>query len=225
MYQATNEGTSNMLISVTFGNETFQQSSAKYQLFACRSALHTNIEPQQKHLWIACRDADASIQRHGGLNVVPAAPGYRTEMGKWSTAQYDAPEGLVIKLFGQRKLAEMVTGRHTNASVYLMIREEAALVRVVGRLTGDPRATGSEIVMFEGRADVLSLQDVADAGVLVHGQHAAQSEDYNVNTLFTVTELSPEISGRVTVAAQEIENTQGETRRVVTPRRRRAIQV
>lgn len=214
-----------MLISVTFGNENFQNSSAKYQMFACRSSEHVDIEPAQKHLWMAAKDGNAIIRRHGGINKVPAAPGYKEELGKWSTCQYDVPEGLVIKLYGMRKLPEMVSGRHMTASMFLQSREEAALIRVTALLTGDGRAGQSEISMFEGRADLITLQDARDLGVSIQAHHASQFEDYNQDTLFRIEMLSEMISARPTVQANVVQNTQGESVRVVTPRRTRAIQV
>ncbi len=213
-----------MLISTTYGNENFQHNSAKYHLFACRSTLHPDVEPMQKHMWVAARDHSAGVSAHGRGSTVPAAPGYRSEFGKWTTAQFDVPEGLVIKLFGTRKLREMVSGRHTTAAMMLRIRENAALVRVTCGLTMDERASSNNVVLFEGRADPL-LASMAESEGVILGNFRSQFSSYNQRALFTVEVLRDEISTPQVNEVTEIENTQGERVQVTTPRRRRAIQL
>ena len=211
-----------MLITITFGNENFQRSNSKYQLFGVACGQIGGWDPVQKHLWMLdCQDG--LISQHGAQTKVDAAPGYKAEFGKWTTRQYQVPEGLLIKLYGKRKLAEMVSGRETQACMFLQVREGAPLIRVTARLTGDERANSHTITMFEGRADILTLDEAQALGARLPRHQREQFADYNVETLYSVRVLSPETEGRVVPQAREIENTQGERVRVTVPRRRRAI--
>jgi len=214
-----------MLVLTTYGNENFQHSSAKYHVFACRCNENRTLNPAQKHLWIVGKEGDLGVSNHGSRNTVPAAPGYRQEFGKWTTAQYDVPEGLILKLFGMRKLQEMVNGRHTTASMLVATRAEAALIRVEGNLTADHRATTSRVVLFEGRADVLEINEGVRRGVITNDRDVQQFASFNQDALFTVTLLQDELAAAPVQQVTTVENTQGERVQVTTIRRRRAIQL
>lgn len=199
-----------MLIQVTYGNENFQRSSAKYQILTCRSQNFMSAPEAQTHLWVAARDRLHDVKRQGHMRQIPAAPGKKEVFGKWTSTGYEVPEGLLLKLHGQRKLAEMVSGKVTNACMFLKIREGAPLIRVTGRLSGDARASQRAVTVFEGRADVLTLEDAVLEGFEVRPAFALAFEGYNVRTLFQVKQLAAGLQERTIIEKRIVENSQGE---------------
>ncbi len=213
-----------MLIQTTFGHENFQRSSAKLQTFVCVTHDFPNPDKREAPMWAAARD-NWHVSRSGQLTKVPAAPGYRDEMGKWSTAQYDVPEGMYVKLWAQRKLEAQVAGRHLIAAMMVQIRSDAALSRVVVQLTGGERATFQEGVCLEGRFDVVDLTTAVHAGYQVQRTHMQQFSDFNIAAMFQVVELARPVSLRPVIEENVVTNSQGQQVRVRTRHRRRAIQV
>jgi len=95
-----------MLISTTFGNETFDDSVTKYHLFACRTEFFPLVNPKQMQLWLAAKEGIHNISRHGAQTTIPAVPGISDSIaGKWTGVAYNIPDGFVLKIFGWRKLA------------------------------------------------------------------------------------------------------------------------
>lgn len=214
-----------MLVQTTFGHENFQRSSAKLQTFVCVTNDFPNPDKRETPMWAAARDNWQNVSRSGQLTKLPAAPGYRDEMGKWFTAQYDVPEGMYVKLWAQRKLEAQVAGRHLIAAMMVQIRSDAALSRVVVSLTGGGRATFQEAVCLEGRFDVVDLTTAVHAGYQVQRTHMQQFNDFNIEAMFRVVELARPIALRPEVEENVLTNSQGQQVRVRTRHRRRAIQV
>ena len=213
-----------MLVQTTFGNENFQRSSAKAQVFACRTLPFSDGPERERQLWAAARD-NWHVSRHGSLSKVPAAAGYRDEMGKWSTAQYEVPDGMILKPWAQRKLEAQVAGRHLIAAMLVQVREGAPIQRIVVNLTGDSRATYQAITLLEGRFDIISLATACGEGYSVNPGNVTQFQQYNADAMFNVTILSPGTIGRPVVDDNVVTNSQGQQVRVRTRHRRRAIQV
>lgn len=197
------------LISATYGNENFQRSSAKYQIFACRTSVHNRSRDAQMHLWMAARDGAHGIVESGRAQTIPAAPGKKLTLGKWTTGRYDVPDQLVLKIFGQRKISAMTNGRYARADILLRMRPGAAMIRIRGRLSGDPRAEASDVVVFEGRADIITVPQAVAAGVVLPALFES-FKPHNVQTLFVVEELEPETEQLPTIQKREIKNTKGE---------------
>ncbi len=175
-----------MIITTTTGNENFQTSYTKSYLFwiPCRA------EPEGKeiHLTYAAKGGLHGIEKVGNMEATPAAPGYRDEFGKWYRCTYEVPEGTVLKLFAMRKVAEQTAGRHQTAALLLHVRENAPMYRIGVRLTGNPRASFSN-VYTEGRFDVLTLDEAESLGVRVLPSRRRQFQ--HVETLITLEEMSP----------------------------------
>jgi hypothetical protein len=78
-------------------------------------------------------------------------------------------------------------------------------------------------VLFEGRADVFMIPEAISEGAQVTG--VSRYDSSNVNALFTVTELSPELEQRTVVREKEVKNAEGETVRVPSAQPRRQLGV
>ena len=211
-----------MLAQVTFGREVFDDSGANYGVLASRTQAFPDINPAEAQLWMMSKEGVHGIRRIGGLEKLPAVPGHNELMGKWTTGTYELPEGLLVTVYGRRKLSAMVAGRHTEARVVLRVREHGPLIRLQGNLTGDSRTPASK-VLFEGRVDMLTPQEAISEGAQITG--LSRYDSPNVTALFTTTELSPELEQRVVVRQEEIKNAEGEVVRVPSAQPRRRLQV
>ena len=209
-----------MLVSVTYGNETFNSSSAKYHLFVCRTEVFPLINPTQQHLWQAAKAHVHGISRHGGLNISDAAPGCGDLLGKWTNATYEIPEGMVIKLFG-RLNTEYCHGPGTFGSLFLKLREKGPLVKITGTLTGDEKAAKDHVLVFEGRADILTDKEIIDLKIQVN----YPTSYADMSRLFTIESVAPEVEEKAEIVEEEIENTKGEKIIVKHSERKRITQV
>ena len=155
-----------MLISTTFGNETFDDSVTKYHLFACRTEFFPLVNPKQLQLWFAEKEGIHSISRHGNITMIPAVPGVsETIAGKWTGVAYNIPDGFVLKIFGTRKLSAGLGRSLVTANLYIQTRENGPLIGIAGRLSGNEKAGQSEVLVFSGKADILTNQDIKDLGL------------------------------------------------------------
>ena len=178
-----------MIITTTTGNENFQNSYTKSYLF--RVPCHAFPMGKEMHLTYAAKDGLHNIARVGSAEVTPAAPGYRDEFGKWFRCTYEVPEDTVLMLFAMRKVSEQTAGRHQTVAVHLRMRENAPMYRVGVRLTGDRRASFSN-VYTEGRFDVLTVEAATSLGVRIAPARRRQFE--HIETLITTEEMSPEVA-------------------------------
>ncbi len=202
-----------MLIQVTTGSENFPNSSSKSRVLWVPSRDFPGIK--EKFLNNQCHDQVACV---GPVAREPAAPGYIEEFGSWHTCTYNVLSGMVFKVYGQRKGAHMVAGRHAQATVYLRARDGAALIRVSTILTGDSRAQGRHRVHVEGRFDRLTSVQAAIEGCVVKFAHLTHED--HVSTMFEIVELMPETTSVAVAEQATIHNTRGQ--RVSVPFRRRA---
>ena len=209
-----------MLVSVTFGNETFNTSTAKYYPFVRRTEAFPLINPSQQHLWQAAKAHVHGISRHGSMQITDAAPGCGDLLGKWTNATYEIPEGMIISIFGLLNSSDY-HGPATAGSLYLQLREKGPLVKITGTLTGDERAEKNHTLVFEGRADVLTDKEII--GLKIRSSYPTVPS--NVSRLFTVESIAFEVEEKAEIVEEEIENTKGEKMIVKHAERKRKIQV
>lgn len=210
-----------MLISTTFGSETFDDSTCKYHLFACRTEFFPLVNPKQMQLWLAAKEGICTISRHGNLNIIPAAPGMRESIGKWTGAAYNIPDGFVLKIFGSRNLQAGLGRSYVTANLYLQIRENGPLIGIAGRLSGNEKAGQSEILVFSGKADILTDKEIKDLGL----EMSKPYNQNNIEALFHIETLSPAIGEKPQIVEHEIKNTSGQKSTIKSIVRKRAIQI
>ena len=207
-----------MLIQTVTGNENFQRSSSKVQVYLMPQAEGL----QEIALGSAARDSTHDVRRQS-VQMTPAAPGLTESFGKWMTARYEVDEGAILKVFAQRKSAEQVAGRHVNAAMLLHMRETGPLIRIVVTLTQDPRASNSAVFAFEGRADILTVVEATAAGAILNSRFLSVFGPDNQSMLFDTLSLAPETQPVVVIDETAIRNSTGEEVVVTTRRRRRAL--
>ena len=216
-------GERKMLIQTMTGFENFQQSSSKAYAFVMPCREFPGTEEALGQASRNSSDPRGGIRRHGPRNRVQAAPGLTNDFGHWTSAAYEVPEGIVLKLYAARKTEAMTPGRHLNASMLVRMREGAPLIRVWAGLTGDERATFSRVNIIEGRMDVLTPGEGGRFGVQIRPQFRVQFNEDNCRLMFEVETMAPAMSAAPIVGTRERTNAAGEAAEVTTMRRRRAL--
>lgn len=205
-----------MLISTTCGFENFETGSAKSYVFVVPT---TEFKLKEAHIGIVAKSG-GPVRLAGSPEHYPAAPGMRDETGRWTRANYEVPEGLVLKVFMQRN--GHFGSMRVMASQLLRMRNNAAYRKVGTILTGNPHAQFSR-VWIEGRFDLLSVADAEQYGVLIppHFRTGFQPVMQRRGFEYVVTdpELAP-VPVKLTVA---VHNSAGERVEIPTVRRNRAL--
>lgn len=205
-----------MMLLATTGHENFQTGSAKSYLFVTP----TRATPgKEMHIGIASR-AGGGIRQVGSPQSVPAAPGMRPEMGKWTTCNYNIPEGTLLKLFASRSGG--FGSMRIQASLFLLARDHAAFRRVSTILTGHPKATFSR-VQVEGRFDIITVDEAIRLGANVPAHFRGTFDESMTRRAFEIVEVDREIAAAPVQHVEVVENSQGEEVEVVRRRRGRAL--
>jgi hypothetical protein len=204
-----------MLLQTITGSETFGSTSAKAHLFHVPTTQIPGTG-REVHLAVIAKAGISGWLRVGQAQTFPIAPGYRMELGMWTRATYEVPEGAILKLYAQRNIG--FGAQRVQASMMIRIRSTAALRRVSAILTGNPAASISR-ANFEGRFDIYTLDQALALGlsIPVHFQTAFSARE--VARGFEVVELEVATAAPVVHQARQVENALGE--QVVVPMARR----
>lgn len=206
-----------MLLNVMTGEETFPNASAKVHVFW--TPQH-NRRGKETHIGNASKEPTTGVSIIQHPRAMSAAPGYLDELGKWTTATYDVPEGTLLKVFMQRSsgFGTMIV----RANMFIQMRERAALRQVRARLTGDSRAQFQSAVIA-GRFDVLSLDEAAALGAAVPPHFRRHFEQGMVDRACELQIMEEEISPRPQVETRQISDGSGNTRTIQVVRKSRAL--
>jgi hypothetical protein len=206
-----------MLIVSHTGSETFPSGSAKSFTFVVPTRRHPGKEV---HIGIACKERRQGFNQSGAPEFIPIAPGYKRELGVWTRCTYDVPEGTVLKIFAQRSggFGEM----RIQGQILIQLRAQAAYRRIGSVLTGNEKANLRH-ANTEGRFDILTLDDAERLGIDIPYHFRPAFDPSMVRRAFQITELEAAITPPVQVQTQQVTNSQGETVRVQTGRRVRAL--
>lgn len=207
-----------MLITATTGNENFPNCGCKVHLFAVPS-VSARGHGKEVHIAFAAKDGLYGINRSGSMRVSPAAPQHIDEYGKWYRATFEVPDGVVLKMFVSRKLAEQVAGRHQTQAVYLRAREGAPLIRVTCRTTGSDIGAHNT-VHTEGRFDILDADQIVRAGVNLQPAFRRTLED---SGLITIEQIAPGTETAPVVTEEVIASPDGDDVVIRRSRRGRAL--
>ena len=207
-----------MMINTTTGNENWETASAKVQLFFTPT---TEFAGREIPVWRLSKGDNPSVhvtQRNN--NRLAAAPGLIDTFGYWNTSSYEVPNGVLLKLFMQRKQIAGGPGSNLMGSLFIRMREQASLRRVTMRLTGDPRAAFTS-VHTEGRFDIFGLTQAETLGAVVDKFRNMHNPD--VRDLLFECEVLGEGTPPPINQNHEIENSQGNVVVVREIRPRRAL--
>lgn len=137
-----------MLLSVTFGSETFRQPdrTVKIQGFHKKNAGEDIPAP----LYVAARDPHSGIrERKSEFNMASA---HNPEHGNWVESTYDVPEANFVKLWVQHKYETDVF--YDTTFLMLIVRNDSGLRRLGIKLSQHDKALRSWAYV-EGKFDVV----------------------------------------------------------------------
>lgn len=153
-------------IEVTHGSCTFKYSSAKVVVFALPKNTTTRIFPSMVLSTIGTR-----------LSVPASTDNYKGH-GMWHKSQLESKNGTILLVQVQ---ISRNGKRWADGSCILHLRHDAPLIEVGARVATDGLATYKTLKAFMGRADILSVEEAKDLGILMR--------DGYVNTFFEEDEL------------------------------------
>jgi hypothetical protein len=206
-----------MLIQCTTGFENFPNSSAKAHVFVVPTA---RMLGKEMHIAVACKGVYPGLRKVGVETKQPAAHGLRRELGEWTTASYEVPNGMLLKIFGTRSGGW--GGMRVMANQIIRPRADAALRRISVILTGHERASLAR-ASIEGRFDLVPLAEALLSGVAVPPSFRPSFDETMQQRAFEYHEIEPELRSIPTTQTRVVTNAAGEDREVSTSVRRRAL--
>lgn len=218
---------SHVNISTVTGFETFDDASAKVHVFWCPQGQYANAEGSEVqaecHLNQAAKPSDpphsSGVMKGPSTRDTSQA---RNELTQWYVNSYGVPEGTVLKMFGSR--STKWNERRLTASIYIRVREQAALRRIRMGLTNNELSVRSHAELT-GRFDVLTVEEVKALGVPILKIYERFADPLWYGALFELVEIEPEEAIRTVVEDREVEVGEGETRRVRRIVRRRVLDI
>lgn len=206
-----------MLLQCITGFENFPNASAKAHVFVCPSARFLGKE---MHIGVAARGAYPNVRKVGMETKIPAAPGMLREMGEWTTASYEVPDGMILKVFGSRSGGW--GGMRVMANQFIRARQDAALRRINVVLTGSDRASLTRATI-EGRFDLVPLAEALLTGVLVPPSFRPSFDEAVQRRAFEYMELDREVRSEAVVRNRTVTRDDGQEVQISTSERRRAL--
>jgi hypothetical protein len=206
-----------MLIQCTTGFENFSTSSAKAHVFVVPTA---RMLGKEMHIAVACKGVYPGLRKVGLETKQPAAPGLRRELGEWTTASYEVPEGMLLKVFGTRSGGW--GSQRVMSNQFIRVRADAAMRRINVILTGNERAALAR-ASIEGRFDLVTLSEALLMGVAVPPSFRPGFDEAMQRRAFEYHEVEPELRSVAVAQTRVVTNAAGEEREVSTNIRHRAL--
>lgn len=121
-------------------------------------------------------------------------PGSIDIHGAFISQQIELAEGSVIAL----QVARTRRGaRQYDGTMFIRLRAQAAHIRIAMLMPPVTQRRFDAQTVFEGNADFMSVDDLADIGIVVSPQYGERFLDVNdIEQCFRLTEISPERQSR-----------------------------
>lgn len=212
-----------MLLSAFTGDQNFPTGSSKLHLFFVPTRNHMG---QELHVGIMAKGANpnvpitsSNVRRFAAMNGAPET------LGRWTQANYEIPDGVVLKLFASKR-ASMQGQRLTQhmAVIYVQARSQGAMNSIGFNLIPHERSPINRAEM-QGRFDILSVRELAQMGVSLNPSTLVQMDDAHVNRLFSITTLERQLQSRPAVRTTTMRNSEGETIAIQKTVTKRAVKL
>lgn len=175
-----------MLIELSTGHETYSNPS-----LSCRVSCFYQRKPEDEAVSIYTAMKD----KHSGLSMVTRdhldASNYNRNHGDWNIGRFQAAEGSLITLSIEKRTTGVFS--MNKSQIMLMVREQAALVRIGVKLTDHPKAAHS-MVYLEGRFDIVRPEQFKDLGIKVEKRFLDLFDPEMYDDMIKVTVLERAIS-------------------------------
>lgn len=212
-----------MLIQATTGAQNFPTGSTKLHVFFVPTRLRMG---QELHIGQMAKGMNpdvpvtsANVQRFPAMNGAPET------LGTWTQAQYNIPEGVVLKVFGSKRISTQGQALPTRtACIYVQVRSGAPLTSIGFNLIEHDRSPVSRAEM-QGRFDILTMAELAQLGVTMRADIMGQISDVAVNRIFNLSILERQTQARHEVKTSTLKNSEGETVAIQRSVVRRAVKL
>jgi hypothetical protein len=187
-----------LLLETMYGEEIFDDRNCKVALFAVPSKIYNSFN-NEVFMDVAASRSDIPVTRHskqGPFHPYAEGHAYRDDLGKWTQAVYQVPEGMMVKIFARKTPG--FGRRIINASMYICVRERAAYRQLNIALTGHTKARFTNAVI-KGRFDILTLEQAVKRGAKVPAHFAHTFERAECDRIFAEQVLEAEIAPLGTV--------------------------
>ena len=200
-------------IEVITGNESWQNHSAKFNIFFVDH--ETFVETP---LWSYSRLFPSVVQQ---LNrtTIQARPGMKPELGMWYRANYTMPDRAIMKVYGQRHAGQ--GSPDTKGMFFIRLRANAAHRRYSMALSrGTEGALPSAYI--DGRFDVLTLRDLEGLEIEIQPVYKKFYEENHLRH-FSETINSPEVAANPIVRRVRVRDEKGQEVTFVRTKRIRRL--
>jgi hypothetical protein len=196
-------------------------------MFACPTAQYA-MDSKEEHLWMVPRKSEGksafpNVQQVGSPRVISAGSGLNPEIvGKWTTAVYDVPENVLIKVMLMR--SSKMPPSQKAANILIRMRNSAAMRRITVNTIPNAKSAMDRLIV-EGKFDIVDLGQAAELGFRPNQQYALtymQSRWGNLPYL-SISEMTRETATAPRVVRQRVRNSEGETVEVASAHRKRAL--
>ena len=212
-----------MLIQTTTGKETFDTGTSQYYVFVCPTR-RVKID-KEIHLGMAHNIPNANISRMNHTRY-PAVQGSRVDMGSWTIATHDVPDGTILKVWGQKTMSGRAYGSNQGTryigAILIQMRTGAPLHRITCQQVGHPKSSLNSVTV-EGRFDIISLKDAAKAGAQLPMTFIQQFMNPRNDQLFLLEVLDQATAARRQSVTEVVKGDHGESIEIEVARTKRAL--
>lgn len=168
------------LISVGFGRETFQFSSASFSAFVV-DAPFTRTLPSKK------------FKRQGSCQRFPVSQHPEINGFLYLDSVAQVPDNTVILLQASHRRGAVPSA---DGALPIVLRSTGPLLSVNATLCADASATlTGDFLVFQGRGDVATARDLASYGIVVPKNYVnGFMDEEEVAECFTINTVAPQIA-------------------------------
>lgn len=212
-----------MLIQTITGSQNFPEGSTKLHVFFVPTRQRMG---QEIHIGQLARGANPDVPASASnVQRFAAWSGASATLGEWTRANYDIPEGVVLKVYGSKR--QSLQGQNmgeARAAVYLQMRSGAALNRIAFSMLQNPKSPIASATI-EGRFDILNMQQLAQLGVGLNVTTLALLNERQVERLFSFSVLDRPTEARREVKTTTVKNSEGQSVVIQKATAKRAVKL
>lgn len=213
-----------LLLETMYGEEIFDDRNCKVALFAVPSKIYNSFN-NEVFIDLAASRSDIPVMRHskqGPFHPYAEGHAYRDDLGKWSQAVYQVPEGMMLKIFARKTPG--FGRRIISASMYIRVRERAAYRQLNIALTGHTKARFTSATI-KGRFDILTLEQATQRGAKVPAHFVHTFDRAECDRIFTEQILEAEIAPQGVVRERAFVRENGERVSVKVVKNNRRLEI
>ena len=207
------------MLNTLTGQETWRSGTWKFHVFVMHSPL-SDGPTKEESLAAAIKGTNTGITRVRRNGSSPSQSNRKKELGYWTNNTYALPEGTILKIYGYRS-APVRGHRAFTVNQLVRMRADASYQKLSMTLSNNPEALHTE-ALVSGRFDIITADEAEGYGLRMHPRKRAMF-DRAVDSTLQVTVIEEGLPVSDVIEAKTVITEDGSEERVVTRRRRRAL--